>query len=72
MLQYQHSSKCWKVDFLINYINEKFKWYYDCQEHVVIDEGIIPWRGRYCSFKQNIKRKPHSTGFLKKYKLINW
>jgi len=51
-----------KIDWIINYLNKKFFHYYESGEYVVIDEGMIPYRGKFCAFRQHIKRKPINTG----------
>lgn len=40
-----NGSKTAKVDNLVTYLNYKFVYYYDVGKYIVIDEGIIPYKG---------------------------
>ena len=51
-----------KIRTPYNYLRLKFQQLYIPTQHVVIDEGIIPFKGRVPRLRQYIPRKPHSTG----------
>ena len=42
-------------------LRENFKKVYDPTQNVAVDEGIIPFKGRF-KYRQHVKGKPHSTG----------
>jgi hypothetical protein len=50
-----------KVEFLYTYLQSKFASEYYPTRKVVVDEGIVPFKGRIV-FRQYIPRKPKSTG----------
>jgi len=54
-------SKTIKVDYLIEYLNSKFVYYYDIGQYIVIDEGIIPFKGLKSFFFKNKKKNISST-----------
>lgn len=59
-----NKSKVGKMQEIISYLNKQFNYYYVPSEYIVVDEGMIPFKGRFCSFKQHLPRKPHATGKL--------
>ena len=50
-----------QVGFLQTKLNSNFKNNWQPYRTVVVDEGIIPFKGRY-RYKQYVRGKPHSTG----------
>jgi hypothetical protein len=54
---------------LIQLLNSNIKSCWDLHQHVVIDEMIVPFDGRW-KYKQYVKNKPHNTG-LKIYCLAD-
>jgi hypothetical protein len=47
---------------MIDHFNATAPKYYVPSQFIVIDEGMIPYKGRYCSFRQLVKRKPNPNG----------
>lgn len=47
---------------MIDHFNEVAARYYTPSQYIVIDEGMIPYKGKYCSFQQLVKRKPSPNG----------
>lgn len=62
-----NTNKLKKIHDLANMLNNKFQEVLTPGKFVVIDESMIPWRGRL-KFKQYIKNKSHKYG-VKIYKL---
>nr|CAI5849424.1 unnamed protein product [Callosobruchus analis] len=73
MLHFSDNEQCpegdrlFKVQSLVDSLNEKFKNNIMCDENVCIDETIVPFRGRL-KFRQYIKGKRHKFG-IKLFKL---
>nr|CAI5856406.1 unnamed protein product [Callosobruchus analis] len=65
--QYPEGDRLFKVQSLVDSLNEKFKNNIMCDEHVCIDETMVPFRGRL-KFRQYIKGKRHKFG-IKLFKL---
>lgn len=61
------TNKLRKIYDLTNMLNRRFQEVLTPGKYLVIDESMIPWRGRL-SFKQYIKNKTHKYG-VKIYKL---
>lgn len=58
-----------KIKCLVTYVNNKFKEILVPDESVVIDESMIPWRGRLL-FRQYLPGKAHKYG-IKLYKICS-
>nr|CAI5852794.1 unnamed protein product [Callosobruchus analis] len=73
MLHFSDNEQCpegdrlFKVQSLVDSLNEKFKNNIMCDENVCIDETMVPFRGRL-KFCQYIKGKRHKLG-IKLFKL---
>nr|CAI5844538.1 unnamed protein product [Callosobruchus analis] len=73
MLHFSDKEQCpegdrlFKVQSLVDSLNEKFKNNIMCDENVCIDETMVPFRGRL-KFRQYIKGKRHKFG-IKLFKL---
>ena len=50
-----------KIQPLIRLVHEKFQDMYILEEHIVVDESLIPWRGRLV-FRQYLPSKAHKYG----------
>jgi hypothetical protein len=44
--------------------------YWNPFQHLAVDEGMIPFKGRYVG-RQHIRGKPHATGKTKKFILFS-
>lgn len=63
------SNRASKVQFLIDYFNDKMKSIFYPQKKLCIDEAMVLWRGRL-QFRQYIKGKRHKYG-IKLYSLCD-
>ena len=63
----EDGNRLWKIQPLMDLLLKKYKAVYSPGMDVVIDETIIPWRGRL-KFKQYIPNKAHKYG-IKLFKL---
>ncbi|CAD1470962.1 unnamed protein product, partial [Heterotrigona itama] len=61
------TNRLWKIQPIIDELNENFKQYYHPTELICIDESMIPFRGRII-FRQYMKQKRHRCG-IKIFKL---
>ncbi|XP_046666729.1 piggyBac transposable element-derived protein 4-like [Homalodisca vitripennis] len=59
--------RLWKIKKLLNHLNAKFESLVTPEESLVIDESMVPWRGRLI-FKQYLPKKAHKYG-VKIYKI---
>jgi hypothetical protein len=64
-----HQSLLYDIDYIEEEINAGFQSYWTPFPHVAIDEGMIPFKGRY-RYRQHIKNKPKATG-IKFYALCD-
>jgi hypothetical protein len=64
-----HNALKFDIDWVENAINLKFRYFWTPFHHVSIDEGIIPFKGRY-KYRQHVRGKPHATG-IKFYALCD-
>ncbi len=51
----------YKIDYLIEKMNENFKKYYIPMKVLIVDEAMIPFKGRW-QYRQHVRGKPHATG----------
>lgn len=68
-LEDQKIDKLYKIKPILKPILENFEKYLTPGESMIIDESMVPWRGRL-NFRQYIKNKRHPYG-IKLYKLCN-
>ena len=55
------TKRLWKIQPILDELNENFKKYYNPQEFVCVNESMIPFRGRII-FRQYMKQKRHKYG----------
>lgn len=64
-----HRNLSFDVDFIEDLINQSFQRHWTPFPHVAVDEGMIPFKGRF-RYRQHIKGKPKATG-IKFYALTD-
>ena len=57
------TKRLWKIQPILDELNENFKKYYNPQAFVCVNESMIPFRGRII-FRQYMKPKRHVLRYL--------
>ena len=68
-LEEDEFNKLWKVQLVLDSLNQSFQRHFKPGQSLVIDESLIPWRGRL-AIKQYIPSKAHKFG-IKLFKLCD-
>ena len=56
-----HSGLTYNCDWIETELKKSFRKYWQPYEHVAIDEGMIPFKGRF-QYRQHMRGKPKATG----------